>query len=169
MQELRRIRPGGAELFVIGPDIGEQEGLQEQVRGLGLDDAVHFAGPADRERLAELITGSNVFVSLSDVEGFAMSSHEALALGLVCVLTPVGQLAADTTDGVDSLHHHGDLAVTAARLAALAEDATAWDTLRHTAAGTGQDTFVDEFVDAVRAVGTEPGRRIRGTADGRRA
>lgn len=151
--ELRAIRPGGAELVVIGPDGGAEPDLQERVARLGLQRWVHFTGPADRARIAHLVTDCHAFVQLSEFEGFAMSAHEAMAMGMVSVLTPVGELVDDAVDGVDALLHRGDLVTTARRLTDLAADPAAFDAMRHAAAASAGRGFVDEFVDAVRGIG----------------
>lgn len=144
--ELRRIRAGGAELLLIGPDAGELAALREQVARLDLEDHVRFEPPLDRESLAERAARSHVFVQLSEAEGFAMSAHEALALGMVSVLTPVGDLASDTEDDVSSIHHHSDTPRTARRLADLAADTDAFCRIAQNARGRGSGEFVDSFV-----------------------
>lgn len=146
--ELRKIRPGGAELLLIGPDSGELAALREQVVRLHLDDDVRFEPPLDRDGLADRAARSHVFVQLSDAEGFAMSAHEALALGMVSVLTPVGDLASDTQDDFSSIHHHGDVHRTARRLTDLVADPDAFSRIAQNARGTGDGEFISSFVDS---------------------
>lgn len=152
LERLRSIRPAGAELTLIGPDAGEREALDRQIREADLGGSVRILDPMDREQLSREIARTHAFVQLSDSEGFAMSAHEALASGLVCVLTPVGQLAADTTDGQDCIQHHGDLDATARRVAALAADPEAFRAMGENARAAGTADAVDEFVDACEAI-----------------
>lgn len=158
LARVREIRDAGAELTLIGPDAGERAALDQQIRDAGLGDSVHFLDPMDREQLSEEIARTHVFVQLSDSEGFAMSAHEALASGLVCVLTPVGQLAADTSDGQDCIQHHGDLDTTARRLVDLAAAPESFRAMGERARTAGAADAVSEFVEACKV--------IAGRADG---
>lgn len=150
LAELHRRRRGGAELTIIGPGAGELDALRRRAARLGLTCQVRFESPLDRPGLARHAAASHAFVQLSDAEGFAMSAHEALAAGMVCVLTPVGELAADTHDGVDALHHHGDIAETAERLLAVVEDPAGFARISQAAFESGDLEFVDDFVAVCR-------------------
>lgn len=121
---LEMARPGGIRLVLAGPDDGEQAALERLAQELGIAERVEWAGPLDRARIAQQARSAHVFVQLSETEGHAMAAHEALGAGLLCVLTPVGDLALDTRDGIDALHHHGDLEETARRVLAVTEDAS---------------------------------------------
>lgn len=147
-------RPGGVELLLAGPDDGERTALEQQAARLSPRTRVRFSGPLDRADLADEAGRAHVFVQLSDFEGYAMSAHEALGAGMVCVLTPVGDLATDSVDGSDALHHDGDLDRTADRVLALVADPAAFAALgaaagRRTDAASG---FVSDFVGACRDV-----------------
>ncbi|GAB2536144.1 glycosyltransferase family 4 protein [Brachybacterium huguangmaarense] len=148
--ELERTRPGGARLTIIGPDAGARADLVARVERLGLGGSVEFAPAADRAGIAAAAARAHAFVQLSDFEGFAMSAHEALALGLVCVVTPVGDLVADTHDGVDSIHHHGDIADTARRLLDVMDDPEEHGRLAAAARAAADGGFVDSFAQACR-------------------
>lgn len=152
VDEIGRQHPGGAELLIIGPDAGQHEALLAHTSRLGLTDRVRFEPPMDREGLAREAKNAHAFVQLSDAEGFAMSAHEAIAAGMVSVLTPVGELAADTEDGTNCLHHHGDLTVTARRLVELIGDPEAFARMARTARDSAGDDFLLAFSDACRAL-----------------
>jgi glycosyltransferase involved in cell wall biosynthesis len=155
--QLSAQRPAGAELLIVGPDSGELQNLQAQAERLGLSERIHVEAPLDREGLAARAAASHAFVQLSDAEGFAMSAHEALAAGLVSVLTPVGDLRADTHDGVDSIHHHGDLSETARRLTALIADPSQWARMSESARSAAGGSFAADFTAACdRMVGGGP-------------
>jgi glycosyltransferase involved in cell wall biosynthesis len=83
-----------ARLLLIGPDAGSEAELRAQVRGLGLEDRVDFAGTQGFEEIAALAAGHDIFLQLSEQEGAAMSLIEAMQLGLVPVVTPVGEMGA---------------------------------------------------------------------------
>lgn len=153
-------RPGGVELLIAGPDDGEQEALAS--RAAASRARVELSGPLDREEITRAAGRAHVFVQLSDFEGFAMSAHEALAAGMACVLTPVGDLAADVTDGVDAICDHGDVLATAARLQALTTDPEAFAAMGRAARHGGVSTFVRDFVAACEEAAATPPTRGRG-------
>ena len=72
---------GGGEL---------REPLEEQVRRLGLSEAVRFHGELPKERVAELMRGADLFVLPSLHETFGCVLIEAMASGLPSVATRVG-------------------------------------------------------------------------------
>lgn len=156
--ELCRIRPGGAELTIIGPDSGQLAQLDAQAQRLGIAPRITCLPPADHQQIAQVASEADAFVQLSDAEGFARSAHEALGSGLICVLTPVGDLAHDTCDGVDALHHDGDIPSTARRLVALLKDDTARRHMSEQARTTVGAGFVESFIRECReiSVGAAP-------------
>jgi glycosyltransferase involved in cell wall biosynthesis len=82
-----------ARLTLIGPDAGSRAGLEAQAAALGLTDRIEFAGALDFPAIAARAAKADFFLQLSDQEGAAMSVIEAMQLGLVPVVTPVGQMA----------------------------------------------------------------------------
>jgi glycosyltransferase involved in cell wall biosynthesis len=85
-------RPG-ARLTLIGPDAGSRGELAALAGTLGLADSIEFTGPLDFAGIVERSAQADFFLQLSDQEGAAMSVIEAMQLGLVPVVTPVGQMA----------------------------------------------------------------------------
>jgi glycosyltransferase involved in cell wall biosynthesis len=156
--------PGGARLDLIGPDDGGLESALALAESRGLRDRITRHGPSAREEIGALAAAAHVFVQLSDFEGYAMSAHEALSAGMVCVLTPVGELVADTADGVDALLVDEDTESAAERLISLAQDTEAFEAMgsrarsRHCASSTD---MAEAFVQACRRLaGAErPGAR----------
>lgn len=90
--QVARDRPD-AHFTLIGPDDGSETGLRAQVQALGLMDQVEFTGPKSLPEIAALAATCDFFVQLSEQEGAAMSLIEAMQLGLVPVVTPVGEMA----------------------------------------------------------------------------
>ena len=86
-----RDRPD-ASFLIIGPDDGSETDLRARVQALGLDSQVTFAGPKSLDEIADLAAAHDFFVQLSEQEGAAMSLIEAMQLGLVPVVTPVGEM-----------------------------------------------------------------------------
>lgn len=88
---------------IWGPDDGERAKLLAQVREKGLTDHVHFMGPADPARLGEIASGNAFYLQLSRAEGMAISVVEAMQLGLVPVVTPVGEIAKYCCSGKNAI------------------------------------------------------------------
>jgi glycosyltransferase involved in cell wall biosynthesis len=88
-----------ARFTIIGPDRGEGAMLQAKAAALGVQDAVDFAGPADLDRIARYARDCAFFVQTSRAEGMGMAVVEAMQLGLVPVVTPVGEIGTYVADG----------------------------------------------------------------------
>jgi glycosyltransferase involved in cell wall biosynthesis len=154
---VHRARPD-ALYTIIGPDSGELERLREWCAHSGLGDAVSFAGPMDLDAICRLASRHVFYLQTSDYEGMAMAVVEAMQLGLVPVVTPVGEIAQYCRDGANSVVV-GDLGDAAARVLALLDDPGTLDRIRESALATwrGHPLYRD-------AVGAEC-RRLISTAD----
>ncbi len=83
----------GARLLVIGPDGGEEAEVRRVAAELGMGDRVTFAGPRPFDEIPPLVADSAFYIQCSSHEGMSMSTVEAMQLGLVPVVTPVGEIA----------------------------------------------------------------------------
>lgn len=92
-----------AEFVVIGPDAGCRPSLEALVDALGLPESISFVGSKTFAEIRELAEPMCFYVQFSSQEGFAMSVVEAMQLGLVPIVTPVG--------GIASYCHHMENAV----------------------------------------------------------
>jgi len=93
-------------LFTIaGPDAGMRASLQDLAARLGMTQCIRWVGPASWSRLVDCARQSEFFVQLSDFEGQGMAVIEAMRLGLIPVVTPVGQITDYTIDGYNAIHH----------------------------------------------------------------
>ena len=81
-----------ATYTIIGPDGGELSHLQKQVKELGIEYAVNFTGPQDLKSIKEFSNNASFYLQTSRLEGMAMSVVEAMQLGLLPVVTPVGEI-----------------------------------------------------------------------------
>jgi glycosyltransferase involved in cell wall biosynthesis len=91
MAVVHRARPD-ARAVVVGDGPLEQA-LKEQARGLGLSDAVRFAGYVDQRDLPPWYRAADAFVLSSDFDNSPNVVLEAMASGLPIVATNVGGLA----------------------------------------------------------------------------
>lgn len=79
-----------AELDLYGPDSGDGRRLREIVLTSGLAGCVRFHGEIPREDLPKAAAGRSFFILPSKQEGACIAVLEALQLGLVPIVTPVG-------------------------------------------------------------------------------
>jgi glycosyltransferase involved in cell wall biosynthesis len=74
-------------LLIVG-DGSERSFLEDQVRVLGIDKNVTFAG--NQKDVLPYLQAANIFVLPSITEGISNALLEAMAAGLACMATPVG-------------------------------------------------------------------------------
>lgn len=112
-----------ADLVGDGPLRGS---LEAQVAHSGLNGAVTFHGHVDHARLAELLAGSDVFVTPALSDGNNVSLNEAMASGTFPIGTDIPANAQWIEDGVNGLlYPPGDAARLADCMARAAAD-PAW-------------------------------------------
>ncbi|MBU3992005.1 MAG: glycosyltransferase family 4 protein [Alphaproteobacteria bacterium] len=140
-----------ARFTLIGPDHGELSALKQQAARLGVADRVTFRGPGGREAIAREAEDASFFLQLSDHEGMAMGVVEALQLGLVPVVTPVGQMASYCRDGVNALIYDEPEAA-AQRIRELLDNPSAFAAMSAAAIATfaGMPTYSEDVSRAAR-------------------
>lgn len=100
--EVRRRYPK-ARFWVVGPDGGALQATQALCVSLGLKNAVIFLGAATHDEIVGYARQASFYLQTSHFEGMAMSVVEAMQLGLVPVVTPVGEIANYCQDGVNAV------------------------------------------------------------------
>ena len=93
-----------ATYTIIGPDGGELANLKNQVSEMGIQESVIFKGPQNINSIKEFSSKSSFYLQTSKLEGMAMSVVEAMQLGLLPVITPVGEIKNYCKDSVNSLY-----------------------------------------------------------------
>ncbi|MGP4714449.1 MULTISPECIES: glycosyltransferase family 4 protein [unclassified Psychrobacter] len=94
-----------AMFYIFGPDRGELDGLQDLVKKLRLENNVLFMGEKVPNHYPEEALSSKFFINTSSHEGMAIAVTEAMQLGLVPIVTPVGEIANYCIDGSNSIHY----------------------------------------------------------------
>lgn len=94
---------GTGQFVVIGPDSGAEAALREQVAAAGLNGCVQFRGPCDLTAITQEAAQASFFILTSKLEGMAAAVVEAMQLGLVPVVTPVGDIARYARDGENAV------------------------------------------------------------------
>lgn len=87
IQELMQAHPA-AHFLVAGLDVGESAGPYQPLRAAAGWERVHLLG--QREDVNHLLAALDVLVSASTTEGFPNVLCEAMASGVTCVATDVG-------------------------------------------------------------------------------
>jgi len=88
---IRSIR-SDSQFFVIGPDGGDLHRIRQLANNMALCDSVHFLGAMDFPHIRQVAERASFYLQTSELEGMAMSVVEAMQLGLVPVVTPVGEI-----------------------------------------------------------------------------
>jgi len=94
---------GAARFLVIGPDGGELSALRQRCRTLGVHDAVVFLGPKSQDELPDFARQASFFLLTSEFEGMGLVVVEAMQMGLVPVVTRVGEVGEYCRDGVNAV------------------------------------------------------------------
>ena len=92
-----------ARFTVIGPDMGSATALRAQALRLGVADRVDFTGAMDRAAIFARAAEHTLYLQPSLTEGMAMSVVEAMQLGLIPVVAPVGEIPRYCRDGENAL------------------------------------------------------------------
>ncbi|WP_171313610.1 glycosyltransferase family 4 protein [Vibrio splendidus] len=87
---------------VYGPDEGELTKLIELVSQLKLTESVFFHGSIKPELTANVLSEHDFILQTSEREGMAASVLQAMQLGVVPIVTPVGQIPSYCKDGENS-------------------------------------------------------------------
>lgn len=147
---LHKIIPD-ATFQIIGPDGGEKTALQAQVRELGLSGSVEFSGSMEQCQIFEIAKQKNFFLQTSISEGMAMSVVEAMQLGLVPIVTPVGEISAYCRDSVNAVLVE-DEDLTIEKLITILENPTQFSDLSERAIATWNDRplYRDDVVAACK-------------------
>ncbi|GAB3252827.1 glycosyltransferase [Arthrobacter pigmenti] len=138
-------------LDLLGPDEGELDEMLRLARSLGVEQQLHWHGAADWGRIRDVASGASFFIQLSDFEGLGMAAVEAMQLGLVPVVTPVGQIAEFTSDGVNALHFDSAAPV-AERMLSVVGEPPMWERMSAAAVAewSGQEDLSTAFETVCR-------------------
>lgn len=99
---IRKVRQD-ADLLIIGPDNGELAALRKRCETLGLADCVTLFGPSSSQDILGLARSRSFYLQTSLYEGMAMSVVEAMQLGLVPIVTAVGEIGSYCVDGKNAV------------------------------------------------------------------
>ena len=92
-----------ARFRIIGPDVGLLHALKSLCKSLDMDDAVVFSGVATHDEIAGFAQYASFYLQTSEYEGMAMSVVEAMQMGLVPVVTFVGEISSYCRNGYNAV------------------------------------------------------------------
>ena len=92
-----------AQFWIIGPDGGVFQSTQRLCESLGLKDKVSFLGAATLDEIENYAHKATFYLQASRYEGMAMSVVEAMQMGLVPIVTPVGEIPSYCSHGINAL------------------------------------------------------------------
>ena len=98
-----RSRHANARFHIIGPDGGAQDSIRKLIGRLALGQSVLLAGERRHDQIAEVAREASFYLQTSLTEGMAISVVEAMQLGLVPIVTPVGEIGNYCRDGENSI------------------------------------------------------------------
>ena len=81
-----------AKFTIIGPDCGELNSLRKLTNKFQLDKKINFLSAKSIEEISELSKDATFYLQLSRFEGLAMSVVESMQLGLIPIVTNVGEI-----------------------------------------------------------------------------
>ncbi len=142
-----------ARFVVIGPDGGDLAAVRQCVDERGLLGTVDFLGGMDFAGIQRAAGKASFYLQTSELEGMAMSVVEAMQLGLVPVVTPVGEIGQYCRSGHNAVIVNDDAAAIREVCQLLRSDAC-YQTLRANAMATWRDKplYKDDVLQACRDV-----------------
>ena len=81
------------EFLIIGPDCGELTNLKNISKNLGIEDNIIFKKELPFNEIIKLSKCYSFFLQLSDFEGMGMSVMESMQIGLIPIITNVGEIS----------------------------------------------------------------------------
>ena len=81
-----------SKLTLIGHDYGMKDELQMTIEKLGIGKNVNILEFMNFDKISEIVKNYSFFIQLSSYEGMAMSVAESMQLGLIPIVTNVGQI-----------------------------------------------------------------------------
>jgi glycosyltransferase involved in cell wall biosynthesis len=143
-----------ARFRIIGPDGGELEALRSLADQLAIAAAVEFIGPLPFGEIPARVAGASFFLQTSLYEGMCLSVTEAMQLGLVPVVTPVGEVGRYCVDGVNALVINEDEGAVVSEVVRLLGDVEAFRRVQRAAVETWsqQLRYKDSVLAAIRTI-----------------
>lgn len=140
-----------ARFVLIGPKGNAVETVETTIATLGLEEAVDVVGYLPTDEIPEATHSAAFYVQLSDQEGMAMSVVEAMQMGLVPIVTPVGEMGAYVQHGKNGLIFNS-VEITSGEINAILKDAPRFQKMSNAACQTWANAplYRDDFRKAIQ-------------------
>ena len=93
---------------IIGLDYGVKDSMISKINKLGLKENIIIYDYMSLKEIIKFANSSSFFIQLSSYEGMAMSVSESMQLGLIPVVTAVGQISSYCKHMQNSLIYSGN-------------------------------------------------------------
>lgn len=157
IKELKKQMPD-LTLRIVGKieDIKYFTLLENHLKSLSLEENVIFEDFVDNDRLGELLTESNLFISLAYSESFGLVVVEALSYGIPTVATRTGIVpfleSKEAVIGVD----YGDIAGTVQAILKICEDEELAKNLKKNSQIVEEEFNLERFLENVEKIMIKP-------------
>ena len=81
------------DFLIIGPDCGDLVNLKNIIKNLRIKNNIIFKKELPFKKIIKLSKSYSFFLQLSDFEGMGMSVMESMQLGLIPIITDVGEIS----------------------------------------------------------------------------
>jgi len=132
-----------AKFVIIGPDGGDLELVKKKIIELNLIDSVNITGPLHFSEIKKLSLDASFYLQTSVLEGMALSVVEAMQLGLVPVITPVGEIKNYCVDGFNAVVIDNEKN-TVNKVLDILNDVESFQNLRKNAINTWENSMIYE-------------------------
>ncbi len=138
-----------AHFKIIGPDAGVENDLKSRVEQMEIAENVSFTGAKSQADIHTIASRASFYLQTSIDEGMAISVVEAMQIGLIPVVTPVGEIAHYCVDGKNAVWVQED-AIAVDAILGLLSDADRYKRMSYAAAETWQakPLYRDDFLAA---------------------
>jgi glycosyltransferase involved in cell wall biosynthesis len=143
LEALRQNHSQDIKLLVVGGNKGRVKYYSQQARALGIDSSVRFVGQVEDVR--PYLWSADIFVFPSWYEVFSLATLEALAAGLVLVVSPVHGVTDYIVDGKNGILVDHDAESIARALKLLGSDSALRKSLSIAARETARQFDVKHF------------------------
>ena len=151
--EIKHNHKSKVKFYVIGPDEGMLAKLKKIASDLQIEKEVEFVGPKPFAEIRGMCKNALFYLQLSDREGMGMSIIEAMQMGLVPIVTPVGEIP-NYVDHMENgiIFHTMENAVRHIKL--LLDDENLYIKLAQNSLAKfqGKPTYADSFFSAIRDI-----------------
>ena len=127
---------------IIGPDYGVKESIKLKINKLGLKENIIIYDYMIFKEIKKFASTSCFFIQLSSYEGMAMSVSESMQLGLIPVVTAVGQISSYCKHMQNSLIYSGNDKKTVSEIFSILNSKERYSRIKNNSIKTWQNSSI---------------------------